>query len=283
MEQKKEMSKFIDLEQIIKNKNPRLLKIIPGFLIRYLKRTIHQDEVNDAIFSYKDLYGLDFVRAMLEERFKVNITYQGLENISLDKRFIVASNHPLGGMDGMALMHVIGQKKKDIVFPVNDLLMHLDNLKPLFIPINKHGSNAQNIAIYQQTFESDLGILYFPAGLCSRKIKGKIVDLEWKKTFITYAKRYKRDIIPAYTEGRNSNFFYNLANFRKRFRIKANIEMLYLVDEMFKQARKSVHITIGKPIPFNTFDKRFTDQQWAEKVKQYVYQLKNNPSLEFTI
>lgn len=282
MEQHQEMSKFIDLEQIIKNKNPRLLKIIPKFLINYLKKTIHQDEINDALQKYKNIYGLDFIKVILEERFKVNITYEGLENIDPTKRFIVASNHPLGGMDGMALMHIIGKKKKDIVFPVNDLLMHLENLKELFIPINKHGSNAQNIAIYQQTFQSDLGILYFPAGLCSRKIKGKIMDLEWKKTFITYAKRYQRDIIPAYTDGRNSNFFYNLANLRKFLRIKANIEMLYLVDEMFKQAGKNVHITIGKPIPYTTFDKRFTDQQWADKVKQHVYQLKNNPSLEFS-
>jgi putative hemolysin len=207
-----------------------------------------------------------------------------LENIPKEERIIIASNHPLGGLDGVALMHVAGKVRKDILFPVNDILMNLQNIKNLFIPINKHGTNAQNLRIINETFASDVTVLYFPAGLCSRKQKnGEIKDLEWKKTFISYAKKYKRNIIPTFIEGRNSEFFYNLANFRKRIGLKQNIEMLYLVNEFYKHKDKTLDIYFGKPISYKIFDKRFQDVEWAAKLKEYVYKLKENPSKEFEL
>ena len=198
----------------------------------------------------------------------------GIENIPLTGRFIIAANHPLGGMDGMALISEIGKHRRDIMFPVNDLLMNLPQLKPIFIPINKHGKNTDNMKILEETFASDALMLYFPAGLCSRKQKGGIIkDLEWKKTFISRAKKYQRDIIPVYVDGKNTNFFYNLSSIRKKFGIKANIEMLYLVDEMYKQKDKTINIIIGKPISYLIFDKKFSDQEWAEKMKNLVYKM----------
>ncbi|NVO02857.1 MAG: 1-acyl-sn-glycerol-3-phosphate acyltransferase [Bacteroidetes bacterium] len=273
MESEIEIKKTIDLENVIKAKNPNLLRVLPGFLIRYLKRVIHQDEVNAAISRNVDKYGLDFVYAILEE-FKVNVKVINEENIPDEGRYIIAANHPLGGLDGMALISLVGRKRKDIIFPVNDILMNLKNLAPLFIPINKHGRNTENIALFEKTFASDNMILYFPAGLCSRKQKhGKILDLEWKKTFISRAKQYKRDVLPVHINGKNSNFFYNLSYLRKLFGVKANIEMLYLVDEMYKQRGKDIIITFGKPISFETFDKRINDNKWASKLKDYVYSL----------
>jgi putative hemolysin len=163
--------------------------------------------------------------------------------------------------------------RKDFLFPVNDLLMNLSSLKEFFIPVNKHGSNAENIRIFNQAFASEVLLLYFPAGLVSRKVNGKIIDLEWKKTFLSKSIKYKRDIIPMYISGRNTNFFYNLANWRKRLGIKANIEMLYLVDEMFKQKNKIINITFGKLIPIETFDKRHTHAEWAQILRDHVYAL----------
>ena len=136
--------------------------------------------------------------------------------------------------------------------------------------------------IINETFASDVAMLFFPAGLVSRKQKGGIIkDLEWKKTFISYSKKYKRDIIPTYIGGQNSNFFYNFARWRKKLGIKQNIEMLYLVNEFYKQKDKTIDIIFGKPIPYTTFDKRFTDVEWALKIKEYVYQLKDNHELAF--
>jgi 1-acyl-sn-glycerol-3-phosphate acyltransferase len=210
---------------------------------------------------------------MLTREFGAIIKVTGMENLPETGRAIVASNHPLGGLDGVVLMHVVGRKRKDFLFPVNDLLLFLPPLKPLFIPINKHGSNQENLQILDDSFKSDKLILYFPAGLVSRKQNGKIEDLEWKKTFVSKAVKYKRDIIPTFIDGANSNFFYNLANLRKKLGLKANIEMLYLPDEMFKQFDKTIHITFGAPIPYETFDKRHNYMGWANLVKKYVYSM----------
>jgi len=279
----KSLNKFIEVEKVIGNKNPGLLKVLPGFIINYLKRILHEDEINDFIDRNNSVYGLEFVERIVNEFIK-ELNTIGIENIPTDKRILIASNHPLGGMDGVALMHVAGEIRPDILFPVNDLLMNLENIKNLFIPINKHGSNSQNLKIINDTFASDVSVLYFPAGLCSRKQKhGIIEDLEWKKTFITYARKYQRDVVPTFIDGRNSNFFYNLARFRKKIGIKQNIEMLYLVDETYKQKNKTINIILGKPIPFETFDKRFSDQQWAQKVKEHVYRLRSNNQAAFII
>jgi 1-acyl-sn-glycerol-3-phosphate acyltransferase len=265
-------TRLIDIERVFAGKNPRLLKFMPGFVVRYLKRVIHQDELNEALELFKDLQGLDFIEKILEE-FGVKIITEGLVNLPSHGRYIIVANHPLGGLDGMALMKVVGSVRKDILFPVNDLLMHLPNLKPLFIPLNKHGRNVDNIRLFDEAFASDAAILYFPAGLCSRKINGKIIDLEWKKTFIAKAKKFRRDILPVYIEGSNSNFFYNLARWRAKSGLQTNIEMLYLVDEMFKQKDKEILLKFGKPLPYQFFDGSKRDIEWAAYMKEHVYSL----------
>jgi putative hemolysin len=272
--------KFLDVERVFNAKNPRLAKNLPGFIFRILKRIVHQDELNQFIWKNRALWGLDYAAAILRD-FGIRTEVTNNRYYPSEGRFLIASNHPLGGMDGIGLIHEAGKVRKDIVFPVNDLLMVLPNLYELFIPVNKHGSNADNIRLFNDTFASDTTILYFPAGLVSRKIQGKVRDLEWKKTFIAKARAYKRDIIPVYISGRNSNFFYNLANMRKRLGVKANIEMLFLVDEFYKYRGKSITITFGKPIPYGIFDSRRTDKQWADLLREHVYQLAADPEKEF--
>jgi putative hemolysin len=158
---------------------------------------------------------------------------------------------------------------------VNDILLSFKNLKDLFIPVNKHGkSGSESVKMINAQFASDQLTLVFPAGLVSRKQAGGIIkDLEWKKSFITKAKQYQRDIIPVYVEGCNSKFFYNLSRWRKRLGIKANIEMFYLMDEMYKQRGQKITIYFGKPIKYSTFDKSKSDEQWAHEVKEIVYRL----------
>ena len=265
--------KFIDIENVIASKNRNIIKWIPSFVIGYLKRVIHQDELNDFLNKEKGVYDLDFVNDVIRD-YDIRVSIEGLENINSTGRFLIAANHPLGGMDGIALMHVVGGVRKDILFPANDILMTVSNVKNLFVPINKHGSNIENARIIDDSFKSDSIILYFPAGLVSRKQNGEIRDLEWKKTFIRKARDYKRDIIPTYISGLNTNWFYGLAQWRKRLGITVNLEMLYLVDEMIKQRGKEINIKFGKAIPFQTFDRKKKDIVWAEEIKQKVYQLK---------
>ncbi len=270
--------KFIDLKAVIKQKSPKLARLMPWFVMNYLKRIVHLDQVNDFIARHGHKRGLEFVDAILEE-FGAKLVIIGAEKIPSEGRYIMASNHPLGGLDGIAFMKAVSEARKDFVFPVNDILLSIDNLAQFFIPINKHGSNAENIRLFNETFASDMLLLYFPAGLVSRKKKGEVKDLEWKKTLITKARQHKRDVIPVYMDGRNSNFFYNLANFRTRLGIKANLEMLYLVDETYKHYNKTIHIVVGDPIPWETFDKSKSDLSWAATVREEVYKLKERNNL----
>ncbi len=265
---------LIDVDRVVRSKAGKAYRFIPRALIRYVERIVHQDEMNEALLEMKGLTGLDFVEAALIDRFGLDIEVINPENIPATGRYIVASNHPLGGLDGMALMHVIGKKRPDLKFISNDILMELHSLKDLFIGVNKHGrTNMEMVRTLEAHFASDILIMIFPAGLVSRRKNGVIRDLEWKKTFITKAIQHKRDIVPVYIEGRNSNFFYNLANWRKRLRIKVNLEMLYLPDEMFRQQNKKLRIIFGKAVPYTTFTKEYTHSQWAQKMKQHVYDL----------
>ncbi|MEY1638268.1 1-acyl-sn-glycerol-3-phosphate acyltransferase [Tenuifilum osseticum] len=264
---------LIDIDKVIASKSPRLQRALPRFIVRYLKRIIHQDEINEVLQKHGHKQGVDFI----EEALKVmQVTYsvKGIENLKPDGRYLFASNHPLGGLDGMILIHLLGKRYPEVKFPVNDLLMHITQLHNIFIPINKHGAqSSQNVKLMDATFASDAQVLYFPAGLCSRKQHGRIEDLEWKKSFIVKAIQHKRDIVPVFFSGRNSNFFYNLAKLRTFLGIKANIEMLYLVNEMFKQKGKSITVIIGEPIPYTTFDSSKSPAEWAKWVKAIVYEL----------
>ncbi len=270
----------IDVDKVLRSKAGKAYRLIPGVLINYLKRIVHQEEINEGLLELKDYRGLDFIEAVLIDRFGLNIEVVNPENIPAQGRYIGASNHPLGGLDGMALMHVIGRKRSDIKFVSNDILLELHNLKELFVPVNKHGRNkAEFVRAMEESFDSDQMILIFPAGLVSRRQGREIRDLEWKKTVISRAVRHQRDVVPVYINGRNSDFFYNLALWRKRLGIKFNVEMLYLPDEMFKQQSKTIRIIFGEPVSYKTFTRKFTAYQWAQKLKEHVYGLPEGKSV----
>jgi putative hemolysin len=265
----------IDVGAVLTSKNPTLGKVIPSFVINYLKRIIHQDEINEILHNYADLRDADFVEAALKY-FGITYNVCGQENIPSSGRNIFVSNHPLGGLDGLVFINELSKHFSNIKFPVNDILTNIENLSGIFLPVNKHGAQGREAAkVLEETYASDCQILYFPAGLCSRKKKGVIMDLKWQKSFISKAVQHKRDIIPAFFSGKNSNFFYNLANLRKFLGIKANIEMLYLPDEMFSQKGKEIYLAFGKPVPWQTFDHAKSPNEWAEWVKSRSYELKS--------
>jgi putative hemolysin len=272
---------FIDIDKVFKKKNPTLYRFIPSFVINYLKRIVHQDELNYIISTNNHLAGLDFVDAVLEH-FKIETNIEGAENVPAGGRFIFVSNHPIGGIDGLIFMQQVGRFFGPTKSVINDLLMNIVNLRPLFVGVNKHGATSrEGIEEIDQVFSSNEQILIFPAGLASRRIKGRIIDLEWKKTFITRAIKYQRDVIPVHISGQLSNFFYTFANLRRVLRIKSNLEMLYLADETFRQKRRKFLITFGSPISYKVFDNKLNHFEWAQKIKEHVYQIQQNKFAEF--
>ena len=265
---------LIDIDKVLREKAPKYYKYIPKFVVSYLKRIVHQEELNVFLRESKDKVGVDFLKACLEF-LDANIVVKGEENLPTEGLYTFVSNHPLGGQDGVALGYVLGSfYKGKVKYMVNDLLMNLQGLAPLCIPINKTGKQAKDFPrMVEAGFASNDQLIMFPAGLCSRRQNGVIRDLDWKKTFIVKSVQAERDVVPIHFEGRNSNFFYNLANVCKFLGIKINIAMLYLADEMLKNRHKTFTVTTGKPISWQTFDKSKTPAEWAAYVKDIVYKL----------
>lgn len=276
---------LIDLRKIFTAKVPKLMKWMPNWLFRRIQKLLHEDDINDVLTRFGHLRGVDFINALIAD-FKLELELKGVDNLMASDRILVASNHPLGGLDGIALIASVGNHRGQTLTPVNDFLMFVKPLEPIFIPVNKVGSatanREDNIRLFNETFAGDATICYFPFGLCSRKTDdGKIQDLDWKKTFITKSRTYQRDIVPVHIEGRNSDFFYNLARWRKKLNIKVNIEMAFLINEFFNQRNKKLTISFGKPIPYSTFDRRYSDAQWAEKLRTFSYQLGKDTNMLF--
>ena len=268
----------IDIDEILRSKAGPKAKRIPRFIVAWLKRRLHQDQVNDFLRIIGDKEGVPWLKGCLDF-LDTKLEVKGLENLPSDadgRRFTFVSNHPLGGQDGVALGYVLGSHYDGrIKYLVNDLLMFLPGLAPLCIPINKTGKQSRQFpAMVEAGFSGDDHILMFPAGLCSRRRHGVIRDLPWNKTFITKSVQHQRDVVPIYFSGRNSNKFYTIANICKMLGLKFNLAMLYLVDELFKNQHKTFEVHIGRPIPWQTFDRSRTPAQWAAYVQDIVYQLK---------
>jgi putative hemolysin len=272
--------KLIDIREVFHNKNPKLAKKLPGFVYRYINRIMHIDEINEILVNHGNERGIEFANSMVKY-FNVQQTIIGEENIPTTGSYIFASNHPLGGFDSLLIMSNLDRLLGNVVTLVNDVLMNIPQLHPIFVPLNKHGGHGKEVALkIHEAYASDKQILIFPSGFASRRINGRIQDYEWKKHFIAKSIEYKRDIIPIHVSGRNSSFFYRLANFRTFFRLKWNLEMFYLADETFGHKNQKFTITFGKPISFTHFDRSKTLDQWAAEVRDLVYQLPKQPQTE---
>ena len=277
----------IDIEKILASKVGDKMKYIPKSLVNWLIRTTHQEELNEFIWRSRDHEGYDWLEDCVKF-LDMNLKVEGFENLpekDSQKRYTFVSNHPLGGGDGVALGAILGRKYgNDIRLIVNDILMHLPGLAPLCIPVNTTTSKRERAMteMVEKGFASDYNLLLFPAGLCSRKIDGKIQDLEWKKTFITKSVESQRDIVPIHFEGHNSNKFYRIANICKMLKLKVNVAMLYLPDEMIKNRSNTFTVKIGKPIPWQTFDKSRKPKEWAQWVREQVYELNQQKKIPIT-
>ena len=270
----------IDIPAVLKAKAPGAH--IPAFVVRYLERITHVHQMNRFLAAHPDVTGYDFIRLILAEEFHCTASIHGTDNIPQDDApMLFVSNHPLGGLDGVIEALMIGEHRRyNLRVIVNDLLMYMKPLAELFMPVNIGGGQSREYATQlRNMWDSGCDVLSFPAGACSRKQKTRrglfapkqIKDLEWKKSFVQQAVRYQRDVVPIYFDGRNSDWFYNLAYWRKRLGIKLNIEMLYLVDELYGASGKHFTVHVGKPIPWQTFDNTRTPAQWAQWVKEQVY------------
>lgn len=280
---KESIEKTIDIKRILKDKMGSKARFVPCFLVAWLKKIIHEDEVNRFLWENRNLKGTEWLTACVQY-LDMTLDIVGAENLpdkNDGKLYTFVSNHPLGGQDGVSLGSIIGRHYDGkFRYLVNDLLLNLPGLKPVSIGINKTGKQSRDFPrMVEAGFNSDNHLLMFPAGLNSRRINGEIHDLPWKKTFITKSVETHRDVVPIHFSGQNSKRFYRIAKFSDRY-LPFNLAMLFLVDEMYRNVGKTFRITIGKPIPWQTFNKTKTPMEWANFVEERVYALSSNDNKE---
>ena len=270
------IEKTIDIEKILRDKMGKKARYVPRFVISWLKKIIHEDEVNRFLWENRKLEGTEWLTACVQylDMTLDIVVAENLPDKHDGKLYTFVSNHPLGGQDGVSLGSIIGQHYDGkFRYLVNDLLLNLPGLKPVSIGINKTGRQSRDFPrMVEAGFNSDNHLLMFPAGLNSRKLNGEIHDLPWKKTFITKSVETHRDVVPIHFSGRNSKRFYRIAKFSDRW-LPFNLAMLFLVDEMYRNVGKTFRITIGEPIPWQTFNKTKSPMEWAKFVEDRVYGL----------
>lgn len=276
-----ENKKFIDIEKILREKAYKLYKWLPKFAVNWLKRKLHEADINKAMVELKDEKGLEFNRKALNILgAKVESVHSEL--IPVTGNVTIAANHPLGGLDGMALIKAVGEIRPDVHFFVNDILKNITNYGEVFIAVNKLGAaSAGSLRTMEEIFRQGGAVLIFPAGLVSRKQNGIVRDLSWKKSFVTQAIDHKRMVIPTFIEGANSKFFYGFAQLRKRLGIKANIEMIFLPDEMFRANKKTIRIHFSKPFSYELFDNSKTHKGWADHIYKFIYSSEFRKGMSF--
>lgn len=266
-----EHKKFIDIDKVLQEKATKVYKWLPRFVINWLKKTLHENDINECMLALKDDEGIVFNTKVL--------TYMGAKVEAVNSHLIpktgsvvIASNHPLGGLDGLALIKTVGDVRSDVRFFVNDILKNIKNYGDIFVAVNKLGSSSsKSLRVMEEVFRTECALLFFPAGLVSRKQNGLVRDLKWKKSFVTQSIDHKRMIQPVFMEGQNSNFFYNFAMWRKRIGIKPNIEMLYLPDEMFRVKKGTIKVHFSKPFDSAILDDSKSHQAWADLIYKYIY------------
>ncbi|MBQ7041231.1 MAG: 1-acyl-sn-glycerol-3-phosphate acyltransferase [Muribaculaceae bacterium] len=269
----------IDVDEVLSQRIPRYYRYIPRFIIRWIERTICQEQLNDLMAKNGDKTGAEFCAGVLES---LNISYDvaGEEKLPSieNRRVIIVSNHPLGALDGMTMIDYITKLYGgNVKFVVNDLLMAIKPLSGVFLPINKHGKQSRNSSnAIDEAMAGNDPIIIFPAGLCSRRQPdGTVRDLKWRKMFVNKSIEYHRDIIPMYFDAENSSFFYKFAKLRVRLGLKFNIEMIYLPREIFRSENAKFSIKIGNSISWENLMRGKNALRQAAEIKDIVYNLKN--------
>ncbi len=268
----------IDVGLVLREKAPRLARWIPRLLVNRLRRLIHEEELNHIFDAYWQLAPQPFIRACFRE-WQVGYSIEGLERLDPAGRYLFVANHPFGGMDGMMLADKLIEHFGDVRVVVNDILRHVSPLESLWVPVNKHGAQTAAYALrFNEAFAGPLPVLTFPAGLCSRKIDGRVTDTEWRPGFLKRAAASNRQIVPIFVEGRLSNFFYRLSRLRKALGIKVNIEMLWLPDEMFSQQGRHFRMRVGRPIDPAELAAFGSVRERIEEVRRRCYALEKELS-----
>lgn len=267
--------KYIDIKRVLAGSGSKMLSSLPDFITRIIAVIICEEQMNRIMNKYRDKIGKEFLPAVIDE-LQVKIEVTGIENLPENGRCFFVANHPFGILDGLILTRIITRKYGSVKAIANEAFLYVPQLRPFIAAVNVFdGSSRDYLQALEEVYRQDEPISHFPSGEVSRRYHGKFQDCDWQKSFITKSISSRRDVVPIRFEGRNSNLFLFIYIFRNLFGIKANIELILLPRELFRKKGKTVRVIIGKPIPWQTFDKTHSHFEWAQRVKGVVYSMKS--------
>ncbi|WP_144392010.1 GNAT family N-acyltransferase [Pleionea sediminis] len=249
---------------------PVVFKAVTGVL-RYL---LHEKEFREFEASYPHLDGLDFVESVLDYfNFSYSISHRDRERIPAQGRVVIVSNHPIGSLDGLALIRLVSEIRGDVKIVANEMLMTLKPLHSVMLPVNNMNGKTpkQNFQAINEHLENEGAVIIFPAGEVSRMSFSGVKDGPWRSGFLAMASMAKAPVVPLFVDARNSIAFY-LASM-----VYKPLATVLLVKEMMKQARKTVTVRVGNPIPFSNYDKLPTDKKETSKLfRKHLYRIAAN-------
>jgi putative hemolysin len=241
---------MFQVESVIESKFPAFGNTAPSVarpMIAFLKKLVREDEVNEFLRVNDGIDAFDFVDRVLEHfNFSFSVLDREVENIPSEGRVVIVANHPLGVLDGIALLKLVGQVRRDVRIVANDVLLHFGPLKSLLLPVVNvgGGDNRGNVKAIHEALENDEAVIIFPSGEVSRAGPRGIRDGRWQSGFLRFAERAQAPILPVRLSGRNSALFYGVSALYRP------LSMLMLLREPHMQRNGTLSVRIGRPIPW---------------------------------
>ena len=245
--------------------------LLVNSLTKFLKYLFHESEFQAFEQSFPHIEGIDFVEQVLEYfEFDYRVFERELERVPTEGRVVIVANHPIGSLDGLALLKMVSEVRPDVRIVATDVLAQLKPLQPMMIGVDNiaNKTRKQSIKDIRNWLNHEGAIILFPAGEVSRFGASGIKDGKWNTGFLKFSQSTDAPILPIFINGRNSIFFYALSLLAKP------VSTLWLIREMFKQAEQHVDIRVGHlvyPDQYNQLD--IKPDAKAKLFKNYVYRL----------
>lgn len=270
---------MISVENVVAENFPSLQRKSPTLkrpLLACLRYLCHEREFQWFEEKYPNLSGFDFVDQVLDYfDFSYSVSHREKQRIPATGSAVIVSNHPIGSLDGLALLQMVGEVRRDVKVVANELLSSIQPLQKLLLPVDnmKQRTGRSSLKAIDEHLKQDAVVVIFPAGKVSRISPRGVRDSRWRNGFLRFAAKAKAPIVPVFVDARNSAFFYSLSF------LGQPLSSLWLVREMFKQARRDIRIHIGKPVGFESYSTLPFDLSATAKLfKKHVYKLAKNPA-----
>ena len=242
-------------------------------LSRFLGFLFYETRFQNFSKQYPHLEGFEFIDQVLRYfDFDLRLTESERARIPSTGSVVIAANHPIGSLDGLALLNLVRRVRPDVKVVANDFLTAIDPLHPVLLPVVNmragNGSSRDALRAIKEHLQGEGALIIFPAGEVSRLGAKGVRDGEWHSGFVKLASSTQSPILPIYVAGRNSLFFYSLSALAKP------LSTIWLVREMFKQSHNTVDTRIGRPIPYEVYSANgFSARQLARMFRKHVYRL----------